>query len=145
MAIQTNQYIPGITNQQTIPQVIPQVQPQYQYQQQQSNMPTVGVYWVQGLEGAKGYQVNIPNTEVYLRDVEENNTIYIKTTDSMGRPTSLKRYRLEEDPIQELQPQSIDTSNFVTKDELEEMFQKYMPQNKPRNRNHNKGGGNNAQ
>ena len=122
-----------------------------------SNTPTVGVFWVQGLEGAKGYQVNVPNAEVYLRDAEDNKILYIKATDSTGRPMSLTRYILEEDPIEELQPQSIDTSNFVTKDELEAMFQKYMPkislepvddnQNRPaktRNRNH-KGGANNGQ
>ena len=109
----------------------------------------MGVYWVQGLEGAKGYQVNVPNTEVYLRDAEDNKTMYIKTTDSMGRPMSLKRYRMEEDPIQEFQSQ--DTSNFVTRDELKstlkDMFEEYMPKNQnkpPRNRN-NKGGVNNGQ
>ena len=132
------------------PQVIPQIQPVQTVQSQSNNLPTVGVYWVQGLEGAKGYQVNVPNTEVYLRDAEDNKTMYIKTTDSMGRPMSLKRYKMEEDPIQEFQSQ--DTSNFVTRDELKstlkDMFEEYMPKNQnkpPRNRNHNKGGNVNGQ
>lgn len=153
-------YQPGYNNQLATPQVIPQIQQVPLQQSQSSNLPTVGVYWVQGLEGAKGYQVNVPNTEVYLRDAEDNKTMYIKTTDSMGRPMSLKRYRMEEDPIQEFQSQ--DTSNFVTRDELKstlkEMFEEYIPQisfepvdgnqNRPaktRNRNHNKGGNVNGQ
>lgn len=153
-------YQPGYNNQLVTPQIIPQIQ--QPVQPQSNNLPTVGVYWVQGLEGAKGYQVNVPNTEVYLRDAEDNKVMYIKTTDSMGRPMSLTRYRMEEDPIQEFQSPAMDMSNYVTKDELtstlEDMFQKYIPQisfesvnenqNRPaktRNRNHNKGGNVNGQ
>lgn len=134
---------------QSVQQTIPQIQPQQSYQPQlpcQYN-PTQ-VQWVQGEAGAKGFQLTYPNSEVYLRDSENPEYLYIKTTDNMGRPSSLKKFYMEEEPISD--DHQIDTSNFVTREEfrseLESMFKKYMPQNQnkpPRQRNHNKGGVNN--
>jgi len=65
----------------------------------------------------------------------------------MGRPSSIKRFFLDEEPITEDIP--IDTSNFVTREELastlDDMFKKYLQpqtttQPKQRHRNQNKGG-----
>jgi hypothetical protein len=116
---------------------MPQVQ---QQQQQYSNLPTVGVYYTQGLEGAKGFQINLANTEAYLRDVEADDILYIKTTDQFGRPNSLKRYRLVEEEIQDNTMQN--TSNFVTVDQLNDILDDKLDKlaekfNKPRNNRNN--------
>ena len=113
----------------------------YQQPAQQLNqLPTVGVFWVQGLEGAKGYQVNTANTEVYLRDSEDNDILYVKTTDQFGRPNSLKMYRLAEETIQDTAVQN--TSNFVTVDQLNDILDEKLDKlaakfNKPQQQNHN--------
>ena len=49
---------------------------------------------MQGLEGAKAYQVNTSNAEVYLRDSDDSDILYIKTTDQYGRPNTLRMFRL---------------------------------------------------
>lgn len=118
---------------------------------------------MQGLGGAKAFQTTVSNAETYMRDAEDPTILYTKTTDAYGRPTSLKRYKLEEYPIEEEKP--FDSSNFVTHDELmttlDSMFKKYLndgdddddyyddqpeeeyrpPRNKNRNRNRNHKGG----
>ena len=128
------QVIPQIVQPQQYQQILPQPT-----QQQQFNLPTVGVFWVQGLEGAKGYQVNTANTEVYLRDSEDNDILYVKTTDQFGRPNSLKMYRLNEETIQDATIQN--TSNFVTVDQLNDILDEKLDKlaakfNKPQ-QNHN--------
>lgn len=117
-----------------MPQVQQTQQPQY------SNLPTVGVYYTQGLEGAKGFQFNIPNAEVYLRDTEDNHVLYIKTTDQYGRPNSLKRYRLSEEDIQDNSMQN--ASNFVTVDQLNDILDDKLDKlaekfNKPKSNRNN--------
>lgn len=124
----------------TIPPVTPTNQ-QTSYQQPPCQFNPTQVMWVQGEAGAKGFQLTYPNSEVYLRDSENPEYLYIKTTDNMGRPASLKKYYIEEEPMTDTQ--QVDTSRFITRDELEDMFKKYMPQNqnKPRHRDHNNKGG----
>ena len=56
----------------------------YQQSQNYSN----GIVWCQGESGAKSYPVQ-PGTTVALFDSEEN-CVYIKTVDVMGRPLPLK-------------------------------------------------------
>lgn len=56
-----------------------QQQPQSQVQQQSN------IVWVQGIEGAKGYQVP-PNGNAMLMD-SENSRFYIKSADSVGMVT----------------------------------------------------------
>ena len=123
-------------------QVIPQVQPQTSYQQPPCQFNPTQVMWVQGEAGAKGYQLTYPNSEVYLRDSENPEYLYIKTTDNMGRPSSIKKFYIEEVSM----TSESDNSEFITRDELkselENMFKKYMPQNKQRHRDI-KGGVNN--
>ena len=106
----------------------------------------MGMFWAQGLEGARNYRINSANSEVFLRDVTDPNVLYLKTTDQFGNEKSFLKYTLPE-PESVNQVCTLDTSNFVTKQELtdtlENMFKKYMPNNKQRNRN-NKGGDNNA-
>lgn len=80
----------------------------------------MGVFWVQGLAGAQGYQVNTANTEVYLRDSNDSDILYVKTTDQFGRPNTLKKYRMTEEVIED--GTIPNTSNFVTVDQLNDIL-----------------------
>ena len=61
-----------------IPNFYPQ-QPLYP----KSPTPNNGIVWVQGIEGAKAYQMN-PNSNIQLMDSENNGIFYIKVTDNIG-------------------------------------------------------------
>jgi hypothetical protein len=79
-----------------------------------------GITWVQGIEGAKAYQLN-PNSNVILLD-SESDRFYIKTSDNIGM-CSLRVFNFQEvtnNPTSEVQKTEIDLSNYVTKDELQE-------------------------
>ena len=82
----------------------------YNYNQRMSN----GIIWVQGIEGAKAYQL-MPNSNVILMDSEADNHFYIKTSDSVGM-CNLRIFEYKE--ITGNASQSIDITQFVTKDEL---------------------------
>lgn len=75
---------------------------------------------MQGLAGAQGYQVNAANTEVYLRDSNDSDILYVKTTDQFGRPNTLKKYRMQEEVIED--PSASNTANFVTVDQLNDIL-----------------------
>ena len=45
-----------------------------------------GIVWVQGIEGAKAYQLS-PNSNAMLMDSESNNRFYIKVSDNVGMCT----------------------------------------------------------
>lgn len=92
------------------PQNYMQYQPNIQSQYQQ---PHNGVVWVQGIEGAKAYPV-ASGASVLLMDSEEN-VFYIKTTDQSGMPSPLRVF----DYTERTDTAKIDTSAFVTRDELE--------------------------
>lgn len=51
----------------------------------QNNNHAGGITWVNGIEGAKAYQL-APNTTALLMD-SEGSRFYIKTTDTSGMPT----------------------------------------------------------
>lgn len=96
------------------------------YQQLQSSRQaqTGGLRWVQGEAGAKAYPVNAGQS-VLLMD-SENNVFYIKSTDNIGMPLPLRTFDYRERTTQSTPktaqnaPQAaIDTSLFVTRDELE--------------------------
>ena len=74
------------------------------------------IVWVNGIEGAKAYQIE-PNSNILLLDSDIEGRMYIKTCDNMGM------CNLRILAYQELQPntqsQQIDTTNFVTKDEMQ--------------------------
>lgn len=75
-----------------------------------------GIIWVQGVEGAKAYQVQ-PNGAVVLMDSENEGTFYIKTTDSIGIST-LRTFKYEEVVNKPASPE------YVTMTQLEEMMAK---------------------
>ncbi len=121
-----------------------QMYPQYNYvPQQQFNQPVVpqqptttdnGILWVQGEAGAKSWAV-APGKSVMLMD-SESNTFYIKSSDQSGMPMPLRIFDYTERSTQQqtqsqvLQHQEIDTSKFVTKDELEEKLEELLSNRK---------------
>ena len=76
--------------------------------------PTSNLIWVQGVEGAKGYQVpNMSNT--ILLDSENENTMYIVSSDEVGM-RKMRVFRFEE---VEVKPQaSVDMSQYCTKEDV---------------------------
>ena len=76
------------------------------------------IIWVQGLAGAKAYPV-AAGRSAQLMDSEDS-LFYIKTTDSSGMPQPLRIFKYEEVSEGATQTPQIDTSDFVTKDELDD-------------------------
>lgn len=69
------------------------------------------INWVQGLEGAKAYQI-YPNSSVILMDSENDNTMYIKTSDHVGI-SKIRTFKYEE--IEETQKSIADVNiNLLT-------------------------------
>ena len=108
--------------------------PMYQnpmYPNPQNNfMPKVitnnGINWVQGIEGAKAYQIQ-PNSNIVLLDSEQNK-MYIKTSDNIGM-CNLRIFDFNE--VTETSNQSTvmlqqDLSKFVTRDELNSILEKVI-------------------
>lgn len=97
-------------------------QPNYQNYQpnyQPSYRPsTNGINWVQGIEGAKAYQM-MPNSNAMLLDSENDGIFYIKTSDNVGM-CQLRIFKYEEVTEQKHSP--VDMSQYVTRDELEKML-----------------------
>jgi hypothetical protein len=78
-----------------------------------------GINWVQGLEGAKAYQLT-PNSNIILLDSEQDR-FYIKTADNIGMCT-LRTFDFtevtEDKTTQAPIKNTIDMSNYVTRKEL---------------------------
>lgn len=81
------------------------------------------ILWVDGEVGAKAYPLYGINNGVILMDREEEDVIYIKTTDSQGRP-STQRYKLIPEQKQEAQPLKLE--EYVRKDELQDLIKSIM-------------------
>ena len=85
-----------------------------------SNTPPAnnnGINWVQGIEGAKAYQLS-PNANCVLLDSENDGIFYIKVSDNVGM-CSLRTFKFEE--ITNTPTQTMDLSGYVRKDELEKL------------------------
>lgn len=103
--------------------------PQMQMQQPQQNQPTgnAGFVWVQGEAGAKAYPVAAGNS-VLLMDSEAP-VLYMKSTDSSGRPLPIETYDLVKReavsyqmPVQAVpKAPEIDLSEYVKASDLESM------------------------
>ena len=65
------------------PQSYPQVPP-----------PANGINWVQGIEGAKAFQLS-PNSHTILMDSENDGIFYIKVSDNVGM-CNLRTFKYEE-------------------------------------------------
>lgn len=97
----------------------------YQQVQNAQQVQTGGLQWVQGEAGAKAFPVSAGQS-VLLMD-SENDVFYIKSTDNSGMPLPLRTFDYKERTAQSTSktaqnaPQAvIDTSLFVTRNELEE-------------------------
>ena len=121
-----------------------QFYPSYNYvPQQQLNQPVVqqvtqpvndtGILWVQGEAGAKSWAV-APGKSVMLMD-SESNTFYIKSSDNSGMPMPLRIFDYTErtqqstQPVNVIQHEQIDTSQFITKEEFEKRLSEFVQRN----------------
>lgn len=100
----------------------PQQNMPVQTQPQPQNQQSSGLLWCQGEAGAKSYLV-APNTTVMLMD-SETQRFYLKSSDASGMPLPLRIFEYSEIMAQNAPTtppvaQSIDTSSFATKAELE--------------------------
>ena len=86
--------------------------PQQMYQRPQMNN---GITWVQGIEGAKAFQL-VPNSNAILMDSENDGRFYIKVSDNVGM-CNLRTFKYEE--ITNSPTPQVDMSNYVTRQELE--------------------------
>lgn len=87
-------------------------------------IPNSNIIWVQGVEGAKGYQV--PNkSNILMLDSENEDTMYIVSSDEVGM-RKMRMFRFSEVEIK--QPGQVDMSQYATKDDVRniilEMFGK---------------------
>lgn len=98
-------------------------QPQYfQTPTQQQN----GILWVQGEAGAKAFSV-APGNSLVLMD-SETECFYIKSTDVSGMPMPLRKFSYKEitNATTTEQPQQqtqVDVSQFITRQEFDELKQ----------------------
>lgn len=91
----------------------------YQQPQPQSIQQNNGINWVQGIEGAKAFQLN-PNSNIILMDSELENTFYIKSSDNVGM-CKLRVFKYTE--VNPEEPKmNIDLSKYVTYEELERIL-----------------------
>ena len=82
-------------------------------QQNQSNQPVNGLVSVTGIEGAKAYRLP-PNSSMPLFD-QNNDILYLKTTDSAGYPTIRSfSFKAVEQADQKSQP-----ADYVTRSEFD--------------------------
>jgi len=104
-------------------QNFPNTMKPYSYPPQMNQYPQpvqlIGA-WVQGIEGAKGYQMP-PNAVAVLLDSETEGMMYIKNTDGIGMST-LRSYKYTEH-IEEPK-KNPDLTEYVRKDELRDLIAK---------------------
>ena len=90
-----------------------------QMQRPQMYMQNNGITWVQGIEGAKAWQLS-PNSNSTLLDSENDGIFYIKVSDNVGM-CNLRIFKYEEITAQPKSPQ-LDMSEYVKKSELETLI-----------------------
>ena len=81
--------------------------------------PTNNIIWVQGIEGAKAWQLN-PNSMAILLDSEAEGKMYIKVSDNIGM-SSLRTFNFVEEKnlsTKDTINKEMDLSSYVTKEEL---------------------------
>ena len=86
--------------------------PTYGYSQ-----PNNGILWVQGIEGAKAFQL-MPNSNAVLLDSENDGVFYIKLSDNVGMCT-LRTFEYIETTNDPPKNNGVDLSSYVTKSEFE--------------------------
>ena len=77
-------------------------------------LPNTNIVWVQGIEGAKGYQ--IPNrANILLLDSENEDTMYIVSADDVGM-RKMRMFHFTE--VEVKQPGQVDMDKYATKDDV---------------------------
>ena len=89
---------------------------------------TNNIVWVQGIEGAKAWQL-APNSMIILLDSEVEGKMYIKVSDNIGM-CSLRIFNYTEEierPSENVTiNQDLDLSEYVRKDELNELLKELI-------------------
>jgi hypothetical protein len=90
---------------------------------------TNNIIWVQGIEGAKAWQL-APNSMAILLDSESDGKMYIKVTDNIGM-ASLRIFNYVEEIVHPAQGNvttnnSLDLSQYVKKDELSTLIKEII-------------------
>ena len=83
--------------------------PNYYMGQNASNQ---GIIWVNGLEGAKGFQL-MPGTNAILLDSENDGMMYIKSVDGIGMG-NIRTFKYEE--VKTTKP------DYITRTEFDELL-----------------------
>lgn len=118
-------------NQQGINNVMPQKN-QFSYFNTLNPTPATSnnIIWVQGIEGAKAWQLN-PNSMVILLDSEAEGKMYIKVSDNIGM-SSLRIFNYTEETNSSHNENNatinkdLDLSLYVRKDELSMMIKEIL-------------------
>ena len=99
---------------------------QNQMQTQTVQQPGGGIIWVQGIEGAKSHPVGAGQA-VQLMD-SESPCFFIKSADQSGMPLPLRVFDYTERTAAppKAEPQPVDVSGFVTRDEFESRMAQIM-------------------
>ena len=94
---------------------------------QGASASTNNLIWVQGIEGAKAWQLN-PNSMIVLLDSEVEGKMYIKVSDNIGMSTLRIFNYVEETPSSAAVTtnQDLDLSAFVRKDELQTLIKELI-------------------
>lgn len=79
-----------------------------------------GINWVQGIEGAKAFQM-APNSNIQLMDSDNDGIFYIKMCDNIGM-CKLRIFRYNEITDTPTATPAVDMSQYVTRDELNELL-----------------------
>jgi len=89
---------------------------------------TNNIIWVQGIEGAKAWQL-APNSMAILLDSESEGKMYIKVTDNIGMG-SLRIFNYVEEVVPLAQGNAtinnLDLSQYVKKDELSTLIKEII-------------------
>lgn len=91
---------------------------------------TNNIVWVQGIEGAKAWQL-APNSMIILLDSEAEGKMYIKVSDNIGMST-LRVFNYAEEltpPAPVTINQDLDLSQYVKKDELNTLIKELLKEN----------------
>ena len=87
--------------------------------------PTNNIIWVQGIEGAKAWQL-APNSMAILLDSEAEGKMYIKVSDNIGM-SSLRVFNYTEASVSNATTnQDLDLSQYVKKDELSNLIKEIL-------------------
>lgn len=104
-------------------------------QSQGVSTSTNNIIWVQGIEGAKAWQLT-PNSMAILLDSEAEGKMYIKVSDNIGMSTLRIFNYVEELPTVnnnqgDANKQSLDLSMYVRKDELQKLIKEISANEQP--------------